>query len=284
LTLIAQAASRNTLKIICGGETCCKDDTTFGIWSFFQCNSFLHQGPLLGTSRRNNYRVELRSISASLYLTQHLQSQINSQPVIMIICQTKRVHHALIHQTPLGIKHATQSNYDVILEARHLISSLNLDVQLHCIPGSLYISNPVPDSIQEWCSTSHPNSLPVTHMISVLHEEHAVHSNLSNLIRNQLHHKPIKGKLHKDDSWKEVTFSSIDWEGYKDAYLSLSHQWQISITKMSHQLWNTNVQNNRYYAETPLCLLCHLHQETADHVYMCTESSALEVRKLQLQT
>jgi hypothetical protein len=57
--------------------------------------------------------------------------------------------------------------------------------------------------------------------------------------------------------------------------------------KLSHQLWNTNIQNQKYYDESPLCPICQILPESFSHIFCCSFSSARDHRQetlSQLQT
>jgi hypothetical protein len=49
--------------------------------------------------------------------------------------------------------------------------------------------------------------------------------------------------------------------------------------KLSHQLWNTNVQNNKFYRLPETCILCNISPESIDHIYKCTHPSAVTNRE-----
>jgi len=100
-------------------------------------------------------------------------------------------------------------------------------------------------------------------------------AHLSAKLRKVLHYNPLRDKLKKDNSWTDRQFGMVDWQGYWSAYLSLSRPRQISITILSHKLWNTNIQNSKFYGDPSFCPLCKICCKTWEHVYQCT----LEVAK-----
>jgi hypothetical protein len=87
----------------------------------------------------------------------------------------------------------------------------------------------------------------------VLHNGKVVTSGLANLIKWNLHYEPLKDKLLRDTKWPHETFKQVDWEAYRKALASLPRTTKISITKLSHQLWNTNRQNKKYYGQPKHC-------------------------------
>jgi len=79
--------------------------------------------------------------------------------------------------------------------------------------------------------------------ITVLHHSIPITNGLPQLILADIHYEPLAKKLKKDNHWTDPTFNSIDWPSYHQAIISLSRPRRISISKLSHGLWNTNTQN-----------------------------------------
>jgi len=75
----------------------------------------------------------------------------------------------------------------------------------------------------------------------------------------------------------------VDWSAYKTAIGRLPRAHRISITKMSHQLWNTNEQNHKYYGQSASCPYCQSHKETLPHVFTCTHQLANHNRTIALE-
>jgi hypothetical protein len=49
--------------------------------------------------------------------------------------------------------------------------------------------------------------------------------------------------------------------------------------KMSHQLWNTNQQNGKFYGEDNRCPICETEIETLNHIYCCKQASAVATQQ-----
>jgi hypothetical protein len=79
----------------------------------------------------------------------------------------------------------------------------------------------------------------------------------------------------KDNSWNNEQFHSISWSAYHQAIKKIPRSHRISISKLSHQLWNTNCQNQKYYGESNLCPICNVTPESIDHLYKCEHPSAV---------
>lgn len=57
---------------------------------------------------------------------------------------------------------------------------------------------------------------------------------------------------------------------------------QISITKLSHGLWNTNHHNSKYYGTSPVCPCCHDDIQTLIHVLNSLQKDVKEHQNQQL--
>jgi len=76
-------------------------------------------------------------------------------------------------------------------------------------------------------------------VISVLHNGEAVTRRLPQLVAAECHYGNLKLKLIKDNKWSEKVFQDIDWTSYHKAILDLPRPQRLSISKLSHGLWNT---------------------------------------------
>ena len=97
------------------------------------------------------------------------------------------------------------------------------------------------------------------------------------------HFTALKTKLQKDNNWDESTFNRVDWNNYHRAIISLPRTKRLSISKLSHRLWNTNEQNSKFYQQDSKCPYCP-QVETQDHIFCCTSVAATEVHQEALAT
>ena len=94
----------------------------------------------------------------------------------------------------------------------------------------------------------------------------------------------LKQKLLKDNLWMDKIFDTINREAYHGALRTLPCAHQISIAKLSHQLWQTKVRNHRFYQQSDKCPLCQTVSETWTHVLSCDHLVAQEQRRATLST
>jgi len=151
----------------------------------------------------------------------------------------------------MGIKDTVQAHYDLIVEICHLLSLLPIPVTLVHIPGQ---------------GVMHYNG-------------EAILEGLEKVIHHNVHLPVLKSKLQKDNDWMEATLDTVTWDEYYSALRQLPRSHRISIMKLSHQLWNTNVQNNKFYGSSETCVLCNISPESIDHIYKCTHLSAITNRE-----
>jgi hypothetical protein len=120
-------------------------------------------------------------------------------------------------------------------------------------------------------------------VVTVLHNGEAVTRGLPKLVVAECHYEALKLKLIKDNKWSEAVFQDADWTCYHKAMLDLPRPHRLSISKLSHGLWNTNEQNNKYYQKAGSCPLCTA-LETQSHVFSCPHQAAKETRTEALET
>jgi hypothetical protein len=115
---------------------------------------------------------------------------------------------------------------------------------------------------------------PLSHVISVFHNNKELTDDLYPTIKDLVYTKPLKEKLQKDNSWGEDEFQSVDWDAFHTTIRRTPRSHRISITKLSHQLWNTNLQNNKYYNQSDKCPICQSAMEDINHLFHCPHPSA----------
>jgi hypothetical protein len=125
---------------------------------------------------------------------------------------------------------------------------------------------------------------PEAHIISLTSNGTEIVEDVLPTVRRATYGNDLKQKLMKDNLWMDNTFDMINWEAYHGALRTLPHAHQISIAKLSHQLWQTNVRNHRFYQQSDKCPLCQTVSETWTHVLSCDHSVAQEQRRATLST
>lgn len=53
--------------------------------------------------------------------------------------------------------------------------------------------------------------------------------------------------------------------------------------KLSHQLWNMNMQNRKFYGMPDTCILCTSFPESIDHIYQCPHHQSAAAHRAEAQ-
>ena len=208
----------------------------------------------------------------------------------------KRALYEAFGLKPLGVTLANQLDYDILLEIRRLRTSLKININSYHVPQP---NEGVPEDVKELCtpavecnaylqSASLANraaliaSMLPSQVITVIHNKGIVLSPLRALVSRILHRHPLQQKLQRDNNWTEQQYSLIDWPAYQRAIDKHPRSHRISITKLSHLLWNTNQQNSHYYGESSMCPSCKRVTEDTTHIYTCPQLEVVETRTAAL--
>jgi len=74
----------------------------------------------------------------------------------------------------------------------------------------------------------------------------------------------------------------VDWDSHQRAFNRLTRFQQIGISKLIHNMSNTNCQNKLFYGASDLCPGCSEEEETFQHVLRCSFPATVEVRAKDL--
>jgi hypothetical protein len=172
-----------------------------------------------------------------------------------------------------------------IRRLRQLIMLRLSHLHVSCSNAGVDHSTPIaPSLVQLESNRSSITHALESHVISISHNDEILVSNLLRPIKHVLYYQPLQEKLKRDNNWTESQFSTIDWPSYKCALRKLPRSQRISISKLSHQLWNTNRQNKQYYNYSNLCPYCQQEEESILHVFTCKHPVANQNREEALQT
>ena len=95
----------------------------------------------------------------------------------------------------------------------------------------------------------------------------------------QAHHdQPLIDHILKKTGWAMSIFQGVDWESHHQAFHRLTRFQRIGVTKMVHNLSNTNRQNHLLYGTSDRCPCCRAEEETFEHVLRCPSEATLNHR------
>jgi hypothetical protein len=248
-------------------------------------------------ANRNAYRAELLGLLAALTIIQQVEERHpETTGKFTLISDCKKALRNAFRPGPVGVKDATQDEFDIILSIRSLRETLRTTTKPEWTPGHPSAADPRGEQV--WNAAAHALAVERLHneeqlgfdddylsppVISVLHNGEAVTRGLLQLVAAECHYEDLKLKLIKDNKWSEKVFQDVDWTSYHKAMLDLPRPQRLSISKLSHGLWNTNEQNNKYYHQAGSCPLCTA-LETQAHVFSCPHQAAKETRTEALAT
>lgn len=286
------ALLNETLQIQCGSNYNSATKVATSTWDF-GAPLTLYSHTTDGSPATTRRRAELTSIMAAMYILTIINHPAGQ---VTLTSNNKRALQDAFDQAPIGITTATQPDYDLVLEIRRLrtLVKLNINSQLVNTPnGGVPEDTPMLPTPTASCDTflrspTKQNKdlllahLLPSHVITVLHSGQRVTSALRALVNRQHHRAPLLQKLQRDNGWTSHQLSLVNWDAFHKAINKHPRSHRISITKLSHALWNTNQQNHRYYGETPLCPSCHSAPEDFQHVFTCQRKDVVETRAAAL--
>ena len=217
---------------------------------------------------------------------------------IIVTSNSKKAHKEAFTQSPVGITTATQPNHDMILEIRRLRNAIPVPVQAYHTPHQnsgvprrhpiLSIPTHVHTTFQTQSNQQSLSTLwsytPEAHIISLTSNGTEIVGDVLPTVCRAMYVNDLKQKLLKDNLWTDKTFDTINWEAYHGVLRTLPRTHRISIAKLSHQLWQTNVRNHRFYQQSNKCPICLTVSETWTHILSCDHLVAQEQRRAALST
>jgi hypothetical protein len=267
-------------------------------WVFTARGRELHSGSSSITSpNRNAYRAELLGQLASLHILEWVEELYpGTKGAVTLISDNGKALRQAFRQGPIGVKDATQDEFDIILAIRKLRQSLKTTITVEWTPGHPTPADPRGEQVKnatahklavarlkDTNTTGYDDDIQKIFPITILYKGSPITKGLPQQVSVDVHYNALKRKLQKDNEWDEKTFSTVDWDNYHKAIISLPCPYRLSISKLSHKLWNTNEQNSKYYGHDSSCPYC-IQTETLTHLFTCTSIAAAEARQSALQT
>jgi hypothetical protein len=97
-------------------------------------------------------------------------------------------------------------------------------------------------------------------------------------LQDAMHEKPLENYIKKKTKLSPLVFQKVDWMAREQAFKLLTRNNQIGISKLIHNLANTNRQNHLFYGASNQCPGCQSSEETFEHVLKCTYPMTIETR------
>jgi hypothetical protein len=103
------------------------------------------------------------------------------------------------------------------------------------------------------------------------------------MLAQAMHEKPMEAYILKKTNWTIPIFHKVDWMAHEQVFNRLTRSQQLSISKLIHNLANTNRQNNLFYGTSNLCPGCQSHEETFGHMLKFNYPPTEEIRDKYLK-
>jgi hypothetical protein len=110
---------------------------------------------------------------------------------------------------------------------------------------------------------------------------YTISSSWQPLILELFHGANLCHTICKNACWTEDTFHKVIWSAMHSCMSRLSRVEQIAYVKLLHGLWNTNVQNKKFYNQSSLCPVCLTEPESFLHVVTCSHPETMQHRSTQ---
>jgi hypothetical protein len=241
------------------------------------------------TTNTTRYRAELTSILTILYIIYRTeQEHPPSNPfTVAIQCSNQKALKEALCESPLGVTTANQPNHDLIMDIRFLRNSIRTHFKPFLGENHVNKSPPSPiesdySAFQDFLINPNPkhkaaakDQTPLSHVITILLQGQPIQQDLRSTLHTLEYAEPLQRQIMKDNNWTEEQFHSVSWSAYHQAIRRIPRSHRILISKLSHQLWNTNCQNSKFYGESDLCPICNTTPETIPHLYQCCHPSAV---------
>jgi hypothetical protein len=288
---IAEAILNNKLSISCEGQCTSTGHSTFS-WAFHGATCIGKGVGSIQDGQASNYRAQLYSILASLLILKHVEAHREiKEGRAFVTSINQRALRTALKKGPIGVKSATQAEYDIVLsisDARaglmtevnplwlenKSLATLTEDQQLNIKAHQTAISRLRQSNINHSISKRHV----LSNIITVRSHGSVITSGLPEQIITNIHYHPLRGKIIKDKRWSIETFNLVDWRNFHKALTTVPRSHRVSLSKLCHGLWNTNIQNKRYYNHSGLCPICGTEDESLHHIFSCSHATAAKKR------
>lgn len=282
LSDILDAMSLQTLTVVCSSNYNRDQGLATSTCSFIS-HGVLYEYESLPMQSTTRLRAEFFSVLIGLYIV-HTAENFSPQsgPLsVTITSNSKSAVTQAFDPSPIGIRTAVRPHYDLLLEIQHYRRQLHTSVKAYHSPvtngGVPAITSLAPPLLQvQRLSPVYYvlRQTPISHVITALYRGEPLVTSIKLLVEEVVYRIPLQVKLQKDNSWTDEQFLLVDWEAYKHAFRRQPRSHRVSIAKLSHQLWNTNVQNCKFYGQSDLCPYRCGHSETLSHMFTCTQPDA----------
>jgi hypothetical protein len=208
---IAEAILNNKLSISCEGQCTSTGHSTFS-WAFHGATCIGKGVGSIQDGQASNYRAQLYSILASLLILKHVEAHREiKEGRAFVTSINQRALRTALKKGPIGVKSATQAEYDIVLsisDARaglmtevnplwlenKSLATLTEDQQLNIKAHQTAISRLRQSNINHSISKRHV----LSNIITVRSHGSVITSGLPEQIITNIHYHLLRGKIIKE--------------------------------------------------------------------------------------
>jgi ribonuclease HI len=244
----------------------------------------------------SSYRAELCGILALLYVVQRICNyHAVTTGKLRLHCDNKSALAKTGSIAPRGITPFLTADYDLIALIQLQTTLLPISVACEWVKGHYtgnkreykHDLNERADLLATSAHDRMPPTFYTTQTVAAPPGYRVRLSNGSGLITSQYykmlaeahHSQPIVDYILRKTGWNITIFNRVDWDSHHRAFRRLTRFQRISVTKIVHQLSNTNRQNKLLYDKSDKCPCCGIQEETFQHVLKCTAASTQSLRQ-----
>jgi hypothetical protein len=219
-------------------------------------------------------RAKLYCLLAALIILQQVKNTVSinkdKEHTVRVVSDSQKALKHALKEGPIGVKTATQDEYDLALAIHDIWHSLSIRVT------PLWVKNNTMATLTttQWenvdanqiartklkqnplsCASESP--LIISQIVNVYSPRKLLTAGLPQKIVTNKHYGPLQEKIKKDKGWSQDTFDIVNRGIRHRALMAVPRSHRASISKLNHGLWNTNMQNKKFYNQSSLRPICH---------------------------
>jgi hypothetical protein len=211
----------------------------------------------------SSYRSELGGILALLYIIYRICKYYDlSSGKAVFYCDNKVAIGNSFKSAPSGITPFFQPDYDLLGLIHELVTLILITVVGNWVKGHYtgterQLQHDLNDEADKLASNHLFNQSPPfnTHKCPqpfpgyrvLLYDNSVITFKYYSVLLSALHEQELVTYILRKTKWTTSTFHLVHWTAHSSAYRKLTVHRQIQISKLIHNLANTNRQNHIYY-------------------------------------
>jgi ribonuclease HI len=211
----------------------------------------------------------------------------DQEHTVRVVRDSQKALKQALKEGTIGVKTATQDEYDLVLAIQDIWRSLSIRVTPLWVEKDTMATltteqrenidahqSAIARFKQHSSCCASDSQLIISQIVNVYIHGKLLTAGLPQQIITNIHYGPLQEKIKKDKGWSRDTFDMVDWRNFHRALMAVPRSHRVSISKLSHGLWNTNMQNKKFYNQSSLCPTCQKEDETLSYIFSCQHETA----------